>query len=108
MRYTKTKVNKIIDRIIDAVSESDSAVGNDIKLLSKISMIKEEYLLVDRRVSSLPEYTSEIIHDFINNQHSYKELMKKYHCSFRTLMVTLNDGAVSDDRIRDEIELRRH
>ena len=108
MRYGKKQVNKIIDRIMSAAYATELGLENNHNFENELEMIKEEYLLIDRRVSSLPEYTSNIVADFIEFKLSYKDIMDKYHCSQRSLRSLLWDCADSDDRVAQEIELRRH
>lgn len=107
MRYAKQTVNKIVNRVIDAFKSADLGIENNHHVMEKIELIREEFQLVDRRTSSLEEYTTEIVYDFMKNQFSYKELMKKYHCSFYLLMKVLEDCAESDPRVAKEIDFRR-
>ena len=107
MRYSKTHVNEIIDQVLNKANESFIAGFNPVAFDNDIRLIREEHLLVDRRVSSLPEYTADILSDFMKLSLSYKELMAKYHCSFRTLRAVLLEAAEQDQRVYDEIELRR-
>jgi hypothetical protein len=108
MRYGKKKVNKILNEVLAAVYSTELGVEHNHKFLTMLELIKEEHLLVDRRVSSLPEYTTAIIIDFIEYKLSYKDIMKKYHCSQRSLIGLLVDCAEGDGRVRAEIEFRRH
>ena len=106
MRFGKKTVNKIIDRVVAA---ANCSVNFDSCAFEKeVETIREEYLLVDRRISSLPEYTSNIVADFLDFKLSYKDIMEKYHCSQRSLRSLLWDCADADDRVAKEIELRRH
>jgi hypothetical protein len=106
MKYSKKHVNEILDQVITAANEAIE-LEDPFKLDKEVELIREEHLLVDQRKSALPEYASEIIFDFIKLQFSYKELMEKYHCSFRNLRSLLFELAEDDERIYDEIELRR-
>lgn len=102
MRYSKTHVNEIVDAII-VILKSDRMDCDH-----QINLIKEEHRLIDRRLSSTPEYRTEIVHDFLELKYSYKDLMKKYHCSMRTVRSLLLDCAEDDERVYNEIEFRRH
>ena len=42
------------------------------------------------------------------NAISAKEIMRKYHCSMRTVRGLLMELAEDDERVYNEIELRRH
>ena len=106
MRYTKTQVNTVVDRVVKAMEATDLGIENSHVFQKQLEDIKEEYWLIDRRKTSLPEYTSEILFDFMELKLSYKELMAKYHCSFRSLKVVLDGCADGDDRVMDEIEAR--
>ena len=107
MRYGKKKVNRIVDQILVAARMAGKdVVGFDVEFEHKVEMIREQYRLVDRRLSSTPEYATEIIIDFLEHALSYKDLMRKYHCSERTVKSLLLDAASSDHRIRDEIAYR--
>lgn len=107
MKFTKKQVNEILEKVMDAMKAADLGIENNHKFLHEVKMIREEHLLIDRRKSSLPEYASEIAFDFLNLHFSYKELMAKYHCSFRNLKMLLDELAESDERIAEEIELRK-
>lgn len=107
MRYGKKQVNKIIDRILSAAYATELGLENSVKFEHELEMIKEEHLLIDRRVSSLPEYTTEIVQDFIDYKLSYKDIMLKYKCSQRNLRGLLAECADNDERVWQEIELRR-
>jgi len=106
MRYSKKHVNEIIDQIMKAVEEAaqQEVFVSD----SAIELIREEHLLIDRRLSSIPEYRSDILRDFMSLKLSYKELMSKYHCSERTVKKLLMECAEDDERVYAEIEFRRH
>jgi len=107
MRYGKCKINKIIDQIVIAARMSGKDVVEfDVKFEHQVEMIREQYKLIDHRSSALPEYTTEIIIDFIDKQLTYKELMSKYHCSERTMKTLLHGAALVDDRVKDEVWLR--
>lgn len=103
MKYSKKHVNEIIDQILDCVGE-DSLIGIE----GEIHFIREEHMLIDRRKSSIPEYRTEILHDFMTLKLSYKELMKKYHCSMRTVRGLLMECAEDNEWVYNEIEFRRH
>jgi len=106
MRYSKKHVNEIIEQILTSVHEdisNEMVVNHD-----AIKLIKEEHLLIDRRLSSIPEYRSDILRDFMTLKLSYKELMGKYHCSERTVKKLLLECAEDDERVYAEIEFRRH
>ncbi len=107
MRYSKTHVNEIIDQVVEAAIKEELGVefGDFPK---NLELIREEHLLIDRRKSSIPEYQTDIIHDFMTLKFSYKELMKKYHCSMRTVRTLLMECGEDDPRIWAEIEYRRH
>jgi len=102
VRYSKTHVNEIINQILN---ECDVEIDTYDKI---VLLIREEHLLVDRRKSSIPEYQTDIIHDFMILKFSYKELMKRYHCSLRTVRTLLMECGEDDPRIWAEIEYRRH
>ena len=104
MRYSKKHVNEILDQVIEAVKSKFDYPTID----SQIEMIREEHLLVDRRKSSIPEYRTDILRDFMQLKLSYKDLMKKYHCSMRTVKSLLLECAETDERVYNEIEYRRH
>ncbi|MBW2663727.1 MAG: hypothetical protein JRD93_17560 [Deltaproteobacteria bacterium] len=106
MRYSKTHVNEIVDQVVEVFNE---AINNQ-QVVDEhaLEMIKEEHRLIDRRKSSIPEYRTEILRDFMEMKFSYKELMKKYHCSMRTVRSLLLECAEDDDRVYAEIEFRRH
>ena len=108
MRYSKTHVNEILDQVFKAMRETDLGIENNNHFVKELELIREEHLLVDRRKSSLPEYTSLILHDFMERKFSYKELTEKYHCSKRTVRSLLFECAESDERVYNEIEARRH
>ena len=106
MRYSKTHVNEIVDQVMEAVEDAVSKghfVDDAI-----IELIREEHRLIDRRKSSIPEYRSDILRDFMELKFSYKELMAKYHCSMRTVRSLLLECAEDDERVYNEIEARRH
>jgi len=105
VRYSKTHVNEIIDQVMEAmpIPEVDAHIFEN-----QLMLIREEHLLVDRRKSSIPEYQTDIIYDFMTLKFSYKELMKKYHCSMRTVRTLLMECGEDDPRIWAEIEYRRH
>ena len=105
MRYSKTHVNEIVDQILNVISDLSMEIPTFEK---EIELIKEEHLLIDRRKSSIPEYRAEILRDFMELKFSYKELMKKYHCSMRTVRSLLLECAEDDPRVYEEIEFRRH
>ena len=105
MKYSKKHVNEIIDQIIETVYE---AQANHKPPANGIELIREEHLLIDRRKSSIPMYRTEILHDFMALKLSYKELMRKYHCSMRTVRGLLMECAEDDERVYNEIEFRRH
>ena len=107
MKYSKTHVNEILDQVFEAMKATELGIENNHKFIKEIDLIREEHLLIDRRKSALPEYASEIVFDFLNLHLSYKELMEKYHCSFRNLRAVLYELAESDERVYEEIELRR-
>ena len=107
MRYGKKQVNKIIERILSAAYKTELGLENSTQFEHELELIKEEHLLIDRRVSSLPEYTTQIVADFIEFKLSYKDIMLKYKCSQRNLRGLLAQCADSDDRVWQEIELRR-
>ena len=107
MRYGKKHVNEIINRILKAAEDTGLGVENNFKFGKELELIKEEFMLVDRRVSSLPEYTSNIVRDFVEFKLSYKDIMEKYHCSQRNLRGLLMDCADGDDRVWKEIVSRR-
>jgi hypothetical protein len=104
VRYSKKHVNEIIDQIVYNLLSDEI---DTYKIQEAVTLVKEEHKLIDRRTSALPEYASEVVHDFMKRQMAYKELMKKYHCSFRTLNTLLLECAESDPRIYEEMELRR-
>jgi len=107
MRYGKREVNMIVDQLVIAARMSGKDVVKfDVKFEHQVEMIREQHKLIDRRISSLFEYTTGIIIDFLDKELSYKDLMRKYHCSERTLKTLLCGAALVDDRVRDEIELR--
>ena len=108
MRYSKTHVNDILDQVYAAMRETELGVENNHVFIQELEMIREEHLLVDRRKSALPEYTSDVLHDFMELKLSYKELMAKYHCSMRTVQGLLLECAENDERVYNEIEMRRH
>lgn len=102
MRYSKKHVNEIVDQILrECEVELDTHYES-------IELIREEHLLIDRRKSSIPEYRSDILRDFMQLKLSYKDLMKKYHCSMRTVKSLLMECAETDERVWAEIEYRRH
>jgi len=104
MRYSKTHVNEIVNQVIEVFANMvDLALTGD-----EIELIREEHRLIDRRKSSIPEYRTEILRDFMEFKLSYKELMKKYHCSMRTVRSLLLECAEDDERVYAEIEFRRH
>jgi hypothetical protein len=106
MRYSKRHVNEIVDSVMEVFINLPDVDQYDCE--RKIELIKEEHLLVDRRVSSLPEYATSVVKDFMELKLSYKELMAKYHCSLRTLQRLLLECSENDQRIYDEMEFRRH
>ena len=106
MRYSKKHVNEIITEVIKALEEFNGE--SCYEELKEIELIREEHLLIDRRTSSLPEYRSDVLRDFMELKFSYKELMMKYHCSMRTVRSLLMECAENDERVYNEIELRRH
>jgi len=107
MRYGKREVNMIVDQLTVAARMSGKDVVEfDVKFEHQVEMIREQHKLIDRRSSSLPEYTTEIMIDFLDKELTYKELMHKYHCSERTLKTLLHGAALVDDRVKDEIWLR--
>jgi len=108
MRFGKKQVNNIIDQVVEAVNKRYAESEHDYELETSIKLIREEHLLIDRRVSSLPEYTTSIVKDFLELKLSYKDIMLKYHCSQRSLRGLLAECADSDDRVWKEIESRRH
>jgi len=109
MRYSKTHVNEILDQVINAVHDRYAETEmQDLALADAIGLIREEHLLVDRRKSSIPEYTNEIVFDFVTLKLSYKELMAKYHCSMRTVRSLLIAEAEHNDHVEAELEYRRH
>jgi hypothetical protein len=108
MRYSKKQVNKIIDRVISAAHAAELGLEHNVKFEKRVELIREEHLLIDRRVSALPEYTTSIVSDFLELKLSYKDLMEKYHCSGRNLRGLLMECGESDDRVWREIESRRH
>ena len=108
MRYGKHKVNEIINTILEAAYKTGLGLEHNIKFEKRVEMIREEHELVDRRVSSLPEYISDILKDFLELRLSYKDMMLKYHCSERNLKGLLLECAESDDRVWNEIDERRH
>ncbi len=108
MRYGKNRVNIIIDAILKAAYKTGLGLENNVKFEKRVEMIREEYELIDRRISSLPEYTSNILKDFLELRLSYKDLMLKYHCSERNLKGLLLECAESDDRVWHEMDVRRH
>ena len=108
MRYSKKHVNKIIELILDKAFSHELGLEHSIKFDKEVSLIKEEHLLIDRRLSSLPEYATAIVKDFLERGLSYKSIMVKYHCSQRSLISLLDECAENDDRVRSEIEDRRH
>ncbi len=101
MKYSKKKVNIIIDQIINCIG-----IEHIIGIENELDFIREEHLLIDRRVSSINEYVGEIIVDFLELKYSYKELMKKYHCSMRTIRSLLIGAAHNDERVKAEIQFR--
>lgn len=107
MKYSKKHVNEILDQVFNSMKATGLGIENNHNFVKDLELIREEHLLVDRRKSALPEYASEIAHDFLNLHLSYKELMEKYHCSFRNLRSVLFELAEDDERIYNEIELRR-
>jgi len=102
MKYSKKHVNEIVDQVLDVVVNANAWPEKELEL------IREEHLLIDRRKSSIPEYRSDILRDFMKLKLSYKELMKKYHCSMRTVRGLLIECAEDDERIAAEMEYRRH
>jgi len=102
MRYSKTHVNEIIDKVVKATYQYKYIT----EFLPQLELIKEEHLLIDRRLSSLPEYATDVVRDFMETGLSYKELMRKYHCSERTVKLLLNECAEGDERIQQELDLR--
>ncbi len=108
MRYSKTHVNEIVHLVINAADRIAPALSTDATFQHDLELIREAHLLIDRRTSSIPEYRSEIIRDFMELKLSYKELMKKYHCSMRTVRSLLLECAEDDERIYNEMEFRRH
>ena len=104
MRYSKKHVNEIVDAVVEAFSEIPMDRYNAER---QVELIREEHLLVDRRTTSLPEYASEVVHDFVELKLAYKELMSKYKCSMRTLKKLLHECSESDPRVYEEIEYRR-
>ena len=106
MRYGKRQVNEILDKVLDA-AKTAIAEQNQYYLEKQVELIREEHLLVDRRKSALSEYTADILFDFLTLKMSYKELMEKYHCSFRNLRNVLDECAENDVAVADEMQLRR-
>lgn len=104
MRYSKTHVNEIIDQAVEAYQRAKTMSA----FAKELELIREEHLLVDRRKSALPAYTADVLHDFMELKLSYKELMVKYHCSMRTVRGLLLECAENDERVYNEIEIRRH
>ena len=108
MRYSKTHVNEIVLQIRMAIYQHIPEAQSNADINKEIELISEEHLLIDRRKSSTPEYRTEIVHDFLVLKYSYKDLMKKYHCSMRTVKSLLMECAEDDVRVYNEIEFRRH
>ncbi len=106
MRYSKKHVNEIINEVVKALEEFNGE--SCYEELKEIELIREEHLLIDRRLSSIPEYRSDILRDFMTLKLSYKELMRKYHCSERTVKKLLLECAEDDERVYAEIDFRRH
>jgi len=106
MRYSKKHVNEIIEQIMNELNFQGCCdeAGNE----KALELIREEHLLIDRRISSLPEYRSDILRDFMVLKLSYKDLMRTYHCSERTVKALLMECAEDDERVYAEIEFRRH
>lgn len=108
MRYSKTHVNEIVNKVIELAEETQLGIENSLTFQRDLELLKEEHLLIDRRKSSIPTYRTEILRDFMEFKLSYKELMTKYHCSMRTVKSLLLECAEDDQRVYDEIEYRRH
>lgn len=106
MRYSKKHVNEIVAEVLNQVSHLLES-NNPGEFDQQIELIREEHLLIDRRVTSLPEYATDVVRDFLELGLSYKELMAKYHCSMRTLKKLLYECSESDQRVYNEIEMRR-
>ena len=102
MRYSKKHVNEIVDQVITIMKTERMDIDQ------QLDLIREEHMLVDRRKSSIPEYRTDILRDFMILKLSYKELMRKYHCSERTVKSLLMECAEDDERVYSEIEFRRH
>jgi len=102
MKYSKKHVNEIVDQVISIMK------ADPLDMDHQLEMIMEEHMLIDRRLSSTPEYRSEILYDFMFHKLSYKEIMKKWHCSMRTVKSLLMECAEADERVYTEIEFRRH
>ena len=103
MKYGKKKVNRIIEQILEIVYHDASISDN---AFEKIEFVREEHLLVDRRTSNTRYYLSEIINDFAGHKMSYKDLMKKYHCSERTMKGLLQGIVDANPAVKDEMEFR--
>jgi len=108
MKYSKKHVNEIVDEILNLTIQVLQKSIDTYEFDKEVALLREEHLLVDRRMSSAPEYSSAIIRDFMEFKLSYKDIMKKYHCSMRTLKSLLLECAENDERLYMEIESRRH
>ena len=107
MRYGKNKVTMITDEVVATAIRHCPDLADSVEFEREIMLLKEEYELVDRRISALPEYATAVVEDFLEFKLSYKDMMLKYHCSARNLISLLDDCAESDDRVKVEIEARR-
>ncbi len=108
MRYGKMHVMRIIDQVVAAAESAELGIENSAKFQTALELIKEEHLLIDRRTTSLPEYRTNILMDFMDIRMSYKDIMAKYHCSMDTLKKLLIECGENDDRILEEMESRKH
>ena len=107
MRYSKTQVNEIVDQVMGAAHDNFDTDLDD-GFAAAVDLIREEHLLVDRRLSSIPEYLNDIVFDFVTLKLSYKELMAKYHCSMRTVRSLLMEESESNEQVAAELKYRRH
>ena len=106
MRYSKTQVNEIIDKLRDRAQASFDRYWSDVDFEYQIDLIKEEYGLIDKRTRDFDFQLSEIIEDFVSMRLTYKEIAKKYHTSEKNIRRMLNESADDDERIYYEMEYR--
>lgn len=107
MRYTKTQVRGIVDEVVRAMEGAELGIENNTHFQRELELIKEAHLLIDRRLSPLAEYRTDVLRDFMETRLSYKDIMRKYHASLQTIKTLLAECAENDERVNEEIEARK-